>query len=83
RDGDDQALGIRADARLVAATLQAGQSTEYRLEAGRKAYLVAATGRIEVNGVQANARDGVAIQDEETLSVTALEDSEIVLVDLA
>lgn len=83
RDGDDQALRIRADARLVAATLQAGQSTEYRLEAGRKAYLVAASGRIEVNGVQANTRDGVAIRDEETLSFTALDDSEIVLVDLA
>lgn len=38
---------------------------------------------IEVNGLRAQARDGVAIADEQVLRVTALEDSEIVLVDLA
>lgn len=38
---------------------------------------------IEVNGLRAEARDGVAVEDERLLRVTALEDSEIVLVDLA
>ena len=40
-------------------------------------------GTIEVNGVRANTRDGVAIKDEATLTVTAIEDAEIVLVDAA
>jgi len=38
---------------------------------------------IEVNGLRANARDGVAVVDEFVLRVTAIEDSEIVLVDIA
>ena len=81
--GDADALPIRADARLVAATLLAGQSAEYALGAGRKAYLVPASGRLEVNGVSAAAGDGVAVRDEPLLRVRALEDSEVVLVDVA
>lgn len=81
--GDDQSLRIRADARLVAANLKAGESAEYRLDTARRAYLVPATGLIEINGLRAQARDGVAIVDEGILRVTAIEDSEIVLVDLA
>jgi redox-sensitive bicupin YhaK (pirin superfamily) len=83
KHGDDQTLRIRANARLVAANLKAGESAEYHLDAGRRAYLVPATGIIEVNGVTANARDGVAVEDERVLRVTAINDSEIVLVDVA
>lgn len=80
--GDKDGLPIRANARLVAATLKAGQQAEYHITAGRKAYLVPATGTIEVNGVVASAGDGVAISDESLLKVSAREDSEIVLVDI-
>lgn len=80
--GDGEALPIRANARLVAATLAAGQSADYSIGNGRKVYLVPASGRIEVNGVQAAAGDGVAVRDEAQLTVTALDDSEIVLVDV-
>ncbi|MNE58070.1 Quercetin 2,3-dioxygenase [compost metagenome] len=83
REGDEQALQIRADARLLAATLQAGETAEYRFEAGRRGYLVPAKGLVEVNGVRAEARDGVAIEDEQVLRVMAVQDSEIVLVDVA
>ncbi|NKJ42076.1 MULTISPECIES: pirin family protein [unclassified Novosphingobium] len=78
---DKDALPIRTDARLVAATLHAGQSVDYVLGAERKGYLVPATGKVAVNGVEANARDGLAIADVDTVTITALEDSEIVLVD--
>jgi len=80
---DDDALPIRADARVLGATLKAGDSATYELAAGRHLYLVPASGAVEVNGVRVNARDGAAIADVETLTVTALEDSEIVLVDAA
>jgi len=79
-DGADT-LPIRADARVLAATLKAGESATYALVPRRNAYLVPATGSIEVNGIRAEARDGVAISDETALSITALADSEIVLVD--
>ena len=81
--GDTDALPIRANARLVAATLKAGQSTEYHIAPGRKVYLVPASGEIEINGVIAAAGDGVAISDESLLKVSAQQDSEIVLVDVA
>ncbi|WP_312244730.1 pirin family protein [Stutzerimonas nitrititolerans] len=80
-EGDADALPIRADARLVAATLSAGQVAEYPIGAGRKVYLVPASGRIEVGEVIAAAGDGVAICDEALLRVKAVEDSEVVLVD--
>jgi len=80
---DGEALPIRTEARVVGATLKAGETAEYALGADRNAYLVPATGKIEINGTIANARDGVAITDTETLTVTALEDAELVMVDAA
>ena len=81
--GDEDVLPIRTNGRVAAATLKAGETAEYDLAGGRYAYLVPATGRIAVNGVEAKARDGLAVRDEEILTVTALEDAEIVLVDAA
>jgi redox-sensitive bicupin YhaK (pirin superfamily) len=80
---DDGALPIRTDARIVAATLKAGESADYPLGADRRGYLVPATGAVEVNGVRIDARDGAAIAEVDTLRVTALEDAELVLVDAA
>ena len=80
---DKDALPIRADARVLATTLKAGESAEYASEKTRNLYLVPAAGSVEVNGVRVNARDGAAIRDEAKLTITALEDSELVLVDAA
>jgi redox-sensitive bicupin YhaK (pirin superfamily) len=81
--GDDGALPIRTDARVLGATLKAGEATDYTLGETRRGYLVPAKGAITINGVTLNARDGAAIANEAVLHVTALEDSEIVLVDAA
>ncbi len=78
--GDEGALPIQANARVLAATLAAGQSVEHRVGAGRHAYLVPATGRIEVNGAIVDARDGVALGAGVHIT-KAIEPSEIVLVD--
>lgn len=80
---DADALPIRADARVLATTLKAGESAEYAPETLRHLYLVPAAGSVEINGVRVNARDGAAIRDEERLKITALEDTELVLVDAA
>ncbi|MGA1857811.1 pirin family protein [Azospirillum sp. 11R-A] len=80
-DGD--ALPIRTDARVLGATLKAGETATYPLGKDRRAYLVPASGAVEIDGVRVNARDGAAIADLDTLTVTALEDSEIVMVDAA
>ena len=80
---DADALPIRTDARVVGATLKAGETAEYPLGADRHGYLVPSVGTVEVNGTRLDTRDGAAIFDEAVLRVTALEDAEIVLVDAA
>ncbi len=82
-EGDGDALPIRANARVVGATVKAGETAVYPLGKDRKAYLVPATGRIEIDGQTVDARDGAAIGDLDEVRVTAIEDSEIVLVDVA
>lgn len=80
---DADALPIRTDARVLGATLKAGESTTYALGKDRSGYLVPAVGVVEVNGVKLNARDGAGIKNEDVIIVTALEDAELVLVDAA
>src|SRR5260370_3971813 len=82
-DGDKDALPIRADARVLATTLKAGESAEYAPGKTRNLYLVPAAGNVEVNGVRINARDRAASRGAAKLRITALEDSELVLVDAA
>jgi redox-sensitive bicupin YhaK (pirin superfamily) len=78
-DGD--ALKINSAARVMGATLKAGETAELQVDPARHVYLVAAQGVIEVNGVRAEPRDGVAITGEDKVAITAIDDSEIVLVD--
>ena len=82
-ENDNDALPIRTDARVLGATLKAGETTTYALGKDRSGYLVPAVGTVEVNGVKLNARDGAGIKDEDVITVTALEDAELVLVDAA
>lgn len=82
-EGDGDALPIRANARVVGATVKAGETAVYPLGKDRKAYLVPATGRVEIDGQTVDARDGAAIGDMDVVRVKAVEDSEIVLVDVA
>ena len=78
---DSDALKINAAARVMGATLKAGQGAELTLDPARHVYLVPVNGPIEVNGVRAEARDGVAVTGEERIEIRALEDTEVVLVD--
>lgn len=80
-DQEAGALPIRQDARVLAATLAAGQDVAYALSPGRHAYLAVAKGAASVNGVALGPRDGAAIRDEAELKIKAAEDTEIVLVD--
>ncbi|EDL50005.1 pirin family protein [Erythrobacter sp. SD-21] len=81
---DEDALPIRTDARVLGATVKAGESVTYTPRtADRHLYLVPATGSIRVGDIEAQARDGLAITKEDSITITALEDSELVLVDAA
>lgn len=79
--GDEGALPIRADARVLGAMLKTGETVRYELGLSSRAYLVVASGRVEVNGEPVGPLDGVAITQVAALQISAFEDSELVMVD--
>jgi quercetin 2,3-dioxygenase len=80
---DEDTLQIDADARVLGATIEAGQRIAYALPSTRYGYLVPARGRVLVNNHQVGERDGIAITGESGIAITALETAEIILVDAA
>lgn len=80
---DADALPIRADARVLGATVRTGETVTYETTPERHLYLVPATSSIRIGNESAHARDGVAITGVDRLEIEAIEDSEIVLVDAA
>jgi len=79
-NGDDGVLRINSDARILGATLKAGETLQYKVDPSRHLYLVPSA-KVDVNGTQAEKRDGVAITGESVVTVKAEEDAELVLVD--
>lgn len=82
RAGVSDAAPIDQDATLFAGTLVKGTILEQPLGAGRSAYLVPAKGRISVDGTEIAARDGVILRDAPSIRIEALEDAEVILVDV-
>ncbi len=68
---------------MIGASLKSHEKVKYALVDSRLAYLVPAYGAVEVNGVRIGERDGAAIAEVDLIEIVALEDSEIVLVDVA
>ena len=79
--GDDGALEIDQDARVLGATAVPGQPLSYDIPDGRYGYLVAATGEGQLNGQRFSARDGAAITGPARIEIEADADMELVLVD--
>jgi redox-sensitive bicupin YhaK (pirin superfamily) len=80
---DRDALVLRAEARVLIVTVPAGTRLTYALELGRHAYLVPIEGVATINGLQVAARDGVALSDESTIDLRAIEGCELILVETA
>ncbi|WP_322044463.1 pirin family protein [Paraburkholderia sp. J67] len=78
---DEGALPIRADARVLGATLMAGERIVQAWGQASRAYLVVASGRIEIDGEVVGPLDGVAITDVASSEIVALEDAELVMVE--
>lgn len=82
-NADPEALPLYADGAVLAGVVEAGQTVRQKIGASRIGYLVAATGRVKINGVAVGARDGVTISGEDEIVIEAEETAEIVLVDVA
>jgi redox-sensitive bicupin YhaK (pirin superfamily) len=79
--GDEDALRIRTDARVLGATLLAGVRLDHDLRPFRRAYVAPARGVVEVNGHRLAVGDGVAATDERRLTMLAEEECELILVE--
>jgi hypothetical protein len=83
RDGRDGSVLIRQDAAIYASVLDRGGTVAHTLSAGRKAWVQATRGAIDLNGCELNAGDGAAIEREPSLNITGKTDGiEFLLFDL-
>lgn len=82
-DKSTGALPLHANAAVLAATLPRAEKLTYHLEPGRAAYLVSAKGDFKLNGQLVRARDGVALHEEPIVEIEALDDAELVVVDVS
>jgi len=81
-DAPDDALFIHADAELRAGVLAAGETAIHTFGTGRHAYLVPARGTTEVNGTTVPTRAGVYVTDVDAITIRAVAEAEVVLVDV-
>jgi redox-sensitive bicupin YhaK (pirin superfamily) len=79
----DGAVDIHQDARLYGSLLEGGAKVEHELAAERGAWIQVAKGTLDVNGTTLTAGDGAAIENESKLAITAKDDAEFLLFDLA
>jgi len=82
-DGADGSLTIHQDARLYLASLSPGEGVAHEIDRGRSAWLQVLRGSVNVLGHDLAAGDGVAVTDENAISIQATVPSEVLLFDLA
>jgi redox-sensitive bicupin YhaK (pirin superfamily) len=82
-DGRDDSILIHQDVRLYDSLLGNGETVTHPLAARRKSWVQVVRGAVDVNGKTAGAGDGIAIEDEPELTITArAEGSEFLVFDL-
>ena len=80
----DDVIHFDADAHLFAGRLKAGSSHEHQISISNgQVYLVPAEGKIMIDGQIVSARDGLHIAATDHFVLEAIEDSEIVMVEVA
>ena len=83
RDAAEGSLTIHQDAQIYLADLAAGVELTHRLEAGRHAWLQVLRGEVVVAGERLQAGDGLAVSEEQAISLTGGTAAEVMLFDLA
>jgi hypothetical protein len=81
-DGEDGSVRLHQDARVYAAVLADGEAVRHVFERGRMGWLHVARGAAELNGARLEAGDGVAIDREREVSISAAGSGEVLLFDL-
>src|SRR5689334_7630572 len=82
-DAREGSVLVHQDLSLFASILSAGKEVDYTIDQQRYAWLQVARGAVSVNGEKAQQGDGVIAVGESSLRITAEEDAEVLLFDLA
>lgn len=82
RDGREGSLIVHQNVDLYACLLEPGSTAEHELANGGRAWAQVIKGRVRLNDALLEAGDGAALTDERRLTVTADEESELLLFDL-
>jgi redox-sensitive bicupin YhaK (pirin superfamily) len=82
RTGREESIAINQDADLYAATLRPGSTLVQPLNAGRAAWVQVLRGKLGLDGVPLSAGDGAAVTDQPELSLSAEDETELLLFDL-
>ncbi len=82
-DGAEGSVKIHQDAKLFVTLLSPGETVTQALDAKRHAWLQVAKGEVDLNGAKLQQGDGAAVSEENTLTIKATADGEILLFDLA
>jgi redox-sensitive bicupin YhaK (pirin superfamily) len=80
--GHEDALLIHQDAAILGGVLKKGQEITLPMD-GRMLYLVPTSGALDVDGKRVTARDGVAVDGMKNFTFKALEETEVVVADVA
>jgi len=81
-DGRDGSLSAHQDGRLYGTLLEAGETVEHPLAAGRRAYVHVARGSIAVNGTPLGSGDGATLESVNHVYLEGLGHAEVLLFDL-
>jgi redox-sensitive bicupin YhaK (pirin superfamily) len=83
RDARDGSLQINQDADVFASVLETGVSVTHQLRDGRGAWVQVIRGQVALNSETLNAGDGASVSKSCELEMTALEEAEFLLFDMA
>ena len=83
RNADNDSVTVHQDVFLYGSSLSPGDTVTHRLQPGRHAWVQVVRGKVSVNGSNLQDADGASVSDEETLEITAQNDAEVLVFDLA
>lgn len=81
-DGRDDSAVIHQDADIYRVKLKAGEQTSHEIRTGRGAWVQMARGSISLNGTSLGQGDAGSSVDPGVLTLTAVDDAELLLFDL-
>ena len=82
-DGREGSVTIHQDASVFAGILGAGTTIGHDLAEGRAAWIQVVRGKLTIDGHEASEGDGVAVEDQEAVTITAIDEAELLFFDLA